>query len=87
MPTFVKEDYDGNEIEIDIEVDEFLEECSSYDLEELTDYMEEINRDRCSDNYTIADKDWADVVNNLRVNRLKISVEDEELIRNISKKY
>ena len=78
--------------EIEIDVDEFWSECSKSEKEELIDILEEdglviiTGRDE-DDLPSIKDLEWSELTNKLNQIRLRISVEDDEIISNILKKY
>ena len=77
--------------EIEIDVDEFWSECSKREKEELIDILEEdglvIRTGRDEDDLpSIKDLEWSELTNKLNQIRLRISVEDEEIISNILKK-
>lgn len=88
MPTF----YQTVDAEVEVEVDEFYSECSSYDKELLVDLLKD-------DGYlkdetiisesieTYKDEDFETALRKLSVNRLVLSVEEEELIKKIAKRF
>lgn len=77
---------------VDVDVDEFLSACSKKEIENLIEYLIE-------DGYlssrgiisktgkSLLEEEWDEIIDNLKDKRLLISVEDEELIRQLSKKY
>lgn len=77
---------------VDVDVDEFLSACSKKEIENLIEYLIEdgylnsrgiINKHDKS----LIEEEWDEIIDNLKDKRLSISVEDEELIRQLSKKY
>ena len=79
--------------EVDVEIDDFLSSCSSRDINELIEALIEdgyLNAD-CQTNSTgkktYLEEEWDQISNKINEIRLRISPEDEELIRNIVKKY
>jgi hypothetical protein len=80
------------ETEVDVNVDEFWSACSRREKEELIDILEEdglVTRTGLDEDElpSIKDLEWSELTNKLSQIRLRISVEDEEIISNILKKY
>jgi hypothetical protein len=89
------------QVDVDIDVDEFLEECSSWDIDCVIDWLkdekhindtdielEEIIEDKITDgDLSILESEWYEYVFKLSKLRLMISNEDEEIIKNIINKY
>jgi len=86
MPSFYVDD-------IDIEVGEFLDSCSKKEIDLLIEYLTEDGHIAKDTNLTpnknrnLFDDEWDEMIGNLRSKRLVISKEDEELLKQISKKY
>lgn len=87
MPTFYEE------VELDIEIDDFLSSCSSRDINELIEALIEdgyLNPD-CQRNSTgkktLIEEEWDQITDKINKIRLIIKQEDEEMIRSIVKKY
>ncbi len=77
-------------IENDFSVEEILESFDDDDICELLTILKKkghIPQFCCEENQYIPENNWNDVLLNLKNNRLKISLEDEEIIKKISKKY
>lgn len=77
---------------VDIEVDDFLRYCSTSEKEEIIEILKEEGyipgeKDSSDLDYNIFEYEWQDALRNLELNRLRISKEDEEIIKKISKKY
>lgn len=82
--------------EIEIYVDEFWQECSRSEKEELIDILEQdgwVKRTKPkgttpTENLpSILDIEWQEICNKLSDIRLRISIEDEEIIKEILMKY
>lgn len=77
--------------EIEIYVDEFWQECSRSEKEELIDILEEggwVKRTTPTENLpSVLEIEWQDMCNKLSDIRLRISTEDEETIKEILMKY
>lgn len=87
MPRFLAED-------IDIDIDEFLGECSSNEIDEVIDYLIEYGYikknsqisgvyERCS----IPEQDFEDALNKLHGKYRTLSTEEEEIIKIIAKRF
>lgn len=75
---------------VDISVDEFLDSCSSRDIDEIIAYINDDKTERETDilpdpNYL--DVEWLKKCQQLVKLRLRISMEDEEKINEILNKY
>ena len=89
------------QVDVDIDVDEFLEECSLSDIDCVIDWLkgekhindtdielEEIIENKITDGgLSILESEWYEYVFKLSKLRLMISNEDEEIIKNIINKY
>lgn len=84
MPTFYSED-------LDIEVDEFLDDCSSSEIQEViqwlkdSDYLPD-NVETPESEQSFQDKEFDEALMNLVGNRFKLSVDDEQTIMRIANK-
>jgi len=84
MPTFYTED-------IDIEVDEFLDDCSSTEIQEViqwlkdSDYLPQ-NVATSESQQSFQDEEFDGALMNLVGKRFKLSIEDEKTIMAISNK-
>lgn len=86
MPEFSESTY----VDIDIDVDEFLEECTTHEIQEVIEWLKEngnIENDVIiQDNSNFQDDIFNENLNKLIGNRWKLSSEDEETILRISEK-
>jgi DNA-binding SARP family transcriptional activator len=83
-------------IEVDIDVDDFYGEMSSWDKQSMAEMLEKdgfciLNDEDEEDNWVIEDPNvfdevWVEVVKKLFHGRLQLSNEDEETIKNIANK-
>lgn len=86
MPEFSESTY----VDIDIEVNDFLEECTSHEIEEVIEWLKE-NGDIKNDIFIQKGSNFQDDIFNENLNKLignrwKLSSEDEETILRISEK-
>jgi hypothetical protein len=68
---------------IDISPSDYIYECSDYEIKEL---ITELKESGYLKGDIIIDDEWTEMINKIYKNRLLLSNEDEEIIRNISKK-
>lgn len=78
--------------EIDLDVDEFLSECSSSEIKELIECLQEdgyIRKESIieEDSMNLLDEEWLTVTNKLNTLRLRLSVEEEQTIKDIINRY
>jgi len=84
MPTFYEE------ADFDIGVDDFLEECSSFELEEIIDYLEEMgylkNHKRAEGGGPIGilEEEFQEKIQKISESRHRLTLEEEEIIKKIS---
>ena len=84
MPTFYEE------ADFDISVDDFLEECSSFELEEIIDYLEEMgylkNHKRAEGGGPIGilEEGFQEKIQKISESRHRLTLEEEEIIKKIS---
>ena len=84
MPTFYEE------ADFDISVDDFLEECSSFELEEIIDYIEEMgylkNHKRAEGRGPIGilEEEFQEKIQKISESRHRLTLEEEEIIKKIS---
>jgi hypothetical protein len=77
----------------EIEVDEFWHECSKSEKQELIDLLVEegyvIRKTKQPDdpNRNLLDEEWDDLCNKLQSIRQRLSVDDEQTIKQIISKY
>ena len=82
MPTFYPDDFD-------IDVDEFIDNCSSEEIEEMVKSLKErgflnsIN----SEDMSVNDFFWSQTIEKLAQNRLSLTSEEEEVINKIASQF
>lgn len=84
MPKFDKD------VEIDLDIDEFLEHCSSHELKNIYESLREDYADDIEPDEKIRSESqriFINHLNHLRDNWYSISKEDAEIISVIAKKY
>lgn len=76
---------------IDIDVDDFLEGCSSYEINEVVEWLEanEYIKNAITDNNidNLQDIEFKEALSIIANNRIMLSVEEEELIKSIAKRF
>ena len=76
------------DVDVDIEVDEFVDACNSREIEELINYLQEqghLGGEIPTNNMSISDKEWAEVISKIGLRaRLQLTNEEEETIRKIA---
>jgi hypothetical protein len=77
--------------DIDIEIDEFIDECSRYEIKEIIESLEErgfIKPNSSTNNESPEPNtdNWSDMMLKIMNNKHQLSPDDEELIRNIHSK-
>jgi len=77
MPTFTQE--------IDVEIEEFVDSLYKREIDELIDYLKQEGHldEVTSQGMNIQDIEWSKVTNKLSQSRLQLTLEEEELIKNI----
>jgi hypothetical protein len=84
MPTFFTE-------ELDIDVDEFLESCSTKEIKEVVDWLEEDGQLEHGFNITgresINERIFLESLFKIKDNWMGLSKEEEDIILNISKRF
>lgn len=78
--------------ELDIDVDEFISSCSKSEIKELIEALQEdghIGKDSIieEEGLNILDEEWLKVTNKLNTLRLRLSPEEEQLIKEIVNRY
>jgi hypothetical protein len=87
MPRF----YETTEVDIDIDVSEFIDQCDSDEIEEIIQnlrdggYLTPVNM--VNKNISYSEEKHQIVCNHLRDSYLQMSLEDISTIENIAKKY
>ena len=81
--------YIFTEVEVDIDVDDFLESCSRREKEDLVKRLKELNlwEETASENLSIMDLEWTETLTKLANARLRLTNEEEEIIKKIANKY
>ena len=81
--------YIFTEIEVDVDVDDFLESCSRREKEQLVKKLKEgdLWEDTKSDNLSLMELEWNETLTKLSNARLRITNEEEEIIKKIANKY
>jgi hypothetical protein len=81
--------YIFTEVEVDIDVDDFLESCSRREKEDLVKRLKELNlwEETASENLSIMDLEWKETLAKLANARLQLTNEEEEIIKKIANKY
>jgi hypothetical protein len=78
------------DVEMDIEIEEFVDECTTGEINILIKYLKKeghLNSDEFNANKTLLDIEWAKIIKKISGNnRLRLSIEEEEIIRKIAKK-
>jgi hypothetical protein len=94
MPTI--REYAGNfDISMDVDIEDFLYECSSREIEEVIKWLEEsdyikphnIVDEGSVDEGSVMDIEWSNTVSKLQTLRQRLTLEEEELIKSIVNKY
>ena len=83
MPTFTQY------TEVEVEIDEFVDNLYSHEIEELINYLKQeghlVDKSTPSE-MNIQDIEWSKVTDKLSQSRLQLTLEEEELIKNIANK-
>jgi hypothetical protein len=90
MPEFRQYDV-SVDVDVDISVDEFLDACDKYEIEEVIEWLSEnaVSKEGTvlfSGFPNLNDLEWNSVISTLAKSRLRLSNEDEEIIKAIAKK-
>jgi hypothetical protein len=80
---------------IDIEVDDFLDSCSEYEINEVIDWLDEngyIDKKKVvatdgNNAMGVLDYEWDTVITTLSEKRLSLTSNEEEIIKNIAKRF
>jgi hypothetical protein len=75
--------------ELDVYVDEFIDECSTSEIEEMIESLEErgfIKPNSSTKLEYVETSVWTDIMLKIMNNKHQLSPDDEELIRNIHSK-
>jgi hypothetical protein len=89
MPT-IREYGSAFDISMDVEVEVFLDECNSKEINEVIKWLEEsdyIKSEHTTNCGNLLDEEWNKTINKLHTLRQQLTVEEEELIKSIVNKY
>ena len=81
------------EIDVDVEVNDFLDECNSSEIEEIIEYLIEtghINKSAVNDYYTdqsVTEIEFEDALKKLQGNWNRLSSDDEATILKIANQF
>lgn len=91
MPRFYE--YVETEVDVDISVRDFLEECDTDDIERLIKLLKEDGYLRGNvsiledDTFTLQEMEMKNALTKIFENRLGLSMEEEEMIKNMAKRF
>jgi hypothetical protein len=88
MPTI--SEYTSNiDISIDVDVEEFLDDCSKREIEEVIQCLVDFDwiKPTQVEEGNVMDIEWFNTVSKLHTLRQRLTVEEEELIKSIVNKY
>lgn len=92
MPTI--REYAGNfDISMDVDIEDFLYECSSREIEEVIKWLEESDyikpHNVVDEGFegSVMDIEWFNTISKLQTLRQRLTLEEEELIKSIVNKY
>ena len=76
-------------VDVEVDIDEFLSSCTEREIQKLIDYLIEDGyiKNNNPKLKNLIELEWEQTIYNLLEKRLSISNEDEETIKKISKKY
>jgi hypothetical protein len=90
MPTFYKD----VEAEVDVDIEEFVDECSDREIQILIRYMVEegklpktLTGYEPSQNLSVNETIWYETIEKIRSNRLTLTDEEIDIIENIAKRF
>jgi hypothetical protein len=86
MPTFYKD----VEAEVDVDIEEFVDECSDREIQILIRYMVEEGKLTVygpSQNLSVNETIWYETIEKIRSNRLTLTDEEIDIIENIAKRF
>ena len=81
--------YIYTEVEVDIDVVDFLDSCSRREKEELIKALKEgdLWEDTVSENASIMELEWNETLTKLSNARLQLTNEEEEIIKKIANRF
>ena len=90
MPSFTHYDVEVD-VDVDVDVDEFLEECDDKEINQViewligNDYLE--NLKPTADKISIGEQEFIEALYKLRNHKMSLTVEEENIILNIAKRF
>jgi len=78
--------------EVEVDVDDFLSSCSQSEIKELIEALQEdgwLVKEKVTkeDSMSVMDEEWLTVIQKLHTLRLRLSVEEEQTIKEIVNRY
>jgi len=78
--------------EVEVDVDDFLSSCSQSEIKELIEALQEdgwLVKEKVTkeDSMSVMDEEWLTVIQKLHTLRLRLSVEEEQTIKDIVNRY
>ena len=78
--------------ELEVDVDDFLSSCTKSEIKELIEALQEddwLVKESVTriDDMNFLDEEWLNITNKLNTLRLRISVEEEQMIKDIVNRY
>jgi hypothetical protein len=78
--------------EIEVDVDDFLSSCSQSEIKELIESLQEdgwLVKEKVTkeESMSVMDEEWLTVIQKLHTLRLRLSVEEEQMIKDIVNRY
>jgi 5'(3')-deoxyribonucleotidase len=78
-------------VSVDIDIDEVLGDLNSRELQELVDNLYDdgwvpTQLQAVTDSASISDEEWNEVIEKLRTGKIFLTIEEEELIKQLAKK-
>jgi hypothetical protein len=76
-------------VEIDIDVDDFVDSCSRIEKEQLIKKLKEgdLWKDTASEDLSLMELEWNETLTKLSNARLRLTIEEESFIKKIANKY
>jgi len=90
MPSFTHYDVEVD-VDVDVDVDEFLEECDDKEINQViewltgNDYLE--NLKPTTDKTSIGEQEFIEALYKLSKHKMSLTVEEENIILNIAKRF
>jgi hypothetical protein len=81
--------YIYTEVEVDIDVEDFLDSCSRREKEELIKKLKEgdLWEETASENLSVMELEWNETLTKLANARLRLTNEEEEIIKKIANRF